>query len=182
MRLFIALIIAIALAAALVGCSGGDEPSTVTQVDNPQAEEETQQAEQEEESGATSEEPATAAEPAKSEKGFTMTKSGLQYKDISVGRGPAAKSYDRVTVHYRGWLDNGKVFDTSMQPGREPFSFTIDNDAVIAGWHEGLKGMKVGGKRELIIPPKLGYGSDDMGTIPPNSTLHFEIQLLEIGK
>jgi len=125
--------------------------------------------------------PAPAVQ-SKSADGWVTLVSGLKYKDIKVGTGMEVVSNTRVTVNYKGWLDNGKVFDTSLKPGREPFSFTVDNDSVIEGWHQGLKGMKVGGTRELSIPPSLGYGLDENGTIPPNSTLHFRIDLLDATK
>ncbi|MCE5313488.1 MAG: FKBP-type peptidyl-prolyl cis-trans isomerase [Armatimonadota bacterium] len=124
---------------------------------------------------------APAKSPEKTKDGFVTTKSGLKYKDIKVGSGPEVKSGDVVTVNYKGWLDDGTVFDTSKKPGREPFSFPVGGGQVIKGWDEGLQGMKKGGTRELIIPPDLGYGSDDMGNIPPNSTLHFDVELLKIG-
>lgn len=107
--------------------------------------------------------------------------SGLKYKDKKVGSGQEVVSGNTVTVDYKGWLDNGTVFDTSKKPGGEPFSFTVGAGLVIKGWEEGLVGMKVGGVRELTIPPSLGYGDEDMGQIPPNSTLHFEVELLKIG-
>ncbi|MHB9035662.1 MAG: FKBP-type peptidyl-prolyl cis-trans isomerase [Armatimonadota bacterium] len=110
-----------------------------------------------------------------------VTKSGLKYKDIKVGTGFEVKVGDSVTVHYKGWLDDGTVFDTSKKPGGQPFAFPVGGGQVIKGWDEGLQGMKKGGVRELVIPPDLGYGSDDMGTIPPNSTLHFQVDLLMIG-
>jgi FKBP-type peptidyl-prolyl cis-trans isomerase len=114
--------------------------------------------------------------------GWVTLKSGLKYKDKKVGKGTAVTSGTRVTVQYKGWLDNGKVFDTSRKPGREPFSFTVDNGEVIRGWEEGVKGMKVGGIRELTIPPALAYGEEGKGSIPPNATLHFEIELLQAAK
>lgn len=124
--------------------------------------------------------PAAPAKPAPVGKdGWVTLPSGLKYKDKKVGTGKEVKSQTHVTVQYKGWLDNGTVFDTSRKPGRTPFEFTVDNDQVIQGWHQGVKEMKVGGIRELTIPPVLGYGSDDMGQIPPNSTLHFEIELLK---
>lgn len=112
---------------------------------------------------------------------FVKMASGLQYRDIKQGTGSEAKAGDSVTVHYKGWLDNGKVFDHSRKPGAGPLSFVIDSGSVIKGWEEGIKGMKVGGVRELIVPPALGYGDEDQGAIPPNSTLHFEIELLATG-
>jgi len=109
------------------------------------------------------------------------TESGLQYWDIVVGTGKVAKEGDGVRVHYTGWLANGKKFDSSVDAGR-PFTFVIGNGEVIKGWDEGVAGMKVGGKRQLHIPPDLGYGENGTpdGTIPPNSPLIFEVQLLSI--
>jgi FKBP-type peptidyl-prolyl cis-trans isomerase len=109
------------------------------------------------------------------------TDSGLQYWDIAVGTGKVAKEGDGVRVHYTGWLTNGKKFDSSVDAGR-PFTFVLGNGEVIKGWDEGVAGMKVGGKRQLHIPPDLGYGENGTpdGTIPPNSTLIFEVQLLSI--
>ena len=108
--------------------------------------------------------------------------SGLEYSDIKVGAGAEAKDGDVVTVHYKGWLDDETVFDSSKKPGREPFVFTLGAGQVIPGWDQGVKGMKVGGKRELKIPPSLGYGDMEQGQIPANSTLHFEVELLKIGE
>jgi len=124
--------------------------------------------------------PAPPKENVKPVKGFTATKSGLQYKDIVAGKGAEAVEGARVKVHYKGWLDDGKVFDESRQHGTEPFAFTIGAGQVIKGWDEGVAGMKVGGTRELIIPPSIGYGDQDMGKIPPNSTLHFKVELVGI--
>lgn len=108
--------------------------------------------------------------------------SGLIIKDIKIGTGDTVVDHDMVTVHYTGWLDNKKVFDTSKKEGRGPFSFTVGGGDVIKGWDEGLKGMKIGGTRELTVPPALGYGDMEMPTIPANSTLHFKVELLEISK
>lgn len=109
----------------------------------------------------------------------TKTASGLQYWDIKVGSGQEAKKGDHVNVHYTGWLTNGKKFDSSV--GGKPFDFRIGNGDVIKGWEEGVTGMKVGGKRQLRIPPDLAYGKDGYpGAIPPNATLIFDIQLLAI--
>jgi FKBP-type peptidyl-prolyl cis-trans isomerase FkpA len=109
------------------------------------------------------------------------TDSGLQYWDIRVGNGETAKEGSRVRVHYTGWLTNGKKFDSSVDAGT-PFDFTIGNGEVIKGWEEGVAGMRVGGKRQLRIPPNLGYGADGTsdGTIPPNATLIFDVQLLAV--
>lgn len=107
------------------------------------------------------------------------TSDGLQYWDIKVGDGATAKSGQKVTVNYTGWLTNGKQFDSSV--GKKPFSFKLDNNEVIKGWDEGVAGMKVGGKRQLRIPPELGYGSRGFpGVIPPNSTLVFDVELLGV--
>jgi FKBP-type peptidyl-prolyl cis-trans isomerase len=112
------------------------------------------------------------------------SKPALQIIDTKTGEGDAAQTGDTVDVHYTGWLyENGKrttQFDSSV--GQQPFQFTIGQD-VIAGWSQGLAGMKVGGKRELIIPPELGYGEKGAGgVIPPNATLDFEIELLKLTK
>jgi peptidylprolyl isomerase len=107
------------------------------------------------------------------------TPSGLKYVDIVVGTGASPKPGDRITVHYSGTLENGEKFDSSYDRG-QPFPFQIGMGRVIKGWDEGVMTMKVGGKRKLIIPPQLGYGQRDMGKIPPNSTLIFEVELLGI--
>lgn len=105
--------------------------------------------------------------------------SGLQYWDIKPGTGQEAKKGDHVKVHYTGWLTSGKKFDSSV--GGKPFEFRIGNGDVIKGWEEGVSGMKVGGKRQLKIPPDLAYGKDGYpGAIPPNATLVFDIQLVGI--
>tara|TARA_B100001179_G_scaffold84887_1_gene59991 strand:+ start:1174 stop:1578 length:405 start_codon:yes stop_codon:yes gene_type:complete len=104
----------------------------------------------------------------------------LIIEDLKVGEGTAVAQYNIVTVNYTGWLTDGTKFDASLNPGRTPFRFTVGGGQVIKGWDEGLIGMKVGGKRKLTIPPNMGYGSQDMGVIPSNSTLVFEIDLLII--
>jgi FKBP-type peptidyl-prolyl cis-trans isomerase len=104
----------------------------------------------------------------------------LQIEDIQVGNGVEAKSGQKVDVHYTGWLTNGTKFDSSKDRGR-PFSFTLGAKQVIAGWDQGVAGMKVGGKRKLTIPPELGYGARGAGgVIPPNATLVFEVELLDV--
>ena len=111
---------------------------------------------------------------------FTTTPSGLKYLDIESGSGPAAKPGQKAKVHYTGWLNDGRKFDSSLDR-REPFEFTIGAGMVIKGWDEGVEGMKVGGKRKLQIPPALGYGSSGAGgVIPPNAELIFEVELLEL--
>jgi FKBP-type peptidyl-prolyl cis-trans isomerase len=109
------------------------------------------------------------------------TASGLIYWDIRVGNGDVAKEGSHVRVHYTGWLTSGKKFDSSVDAGK-PFDFTIGNGEVIKGWEEGVAGMRVGGKRQLRIPPGLGYGADGTpgGPIPPNATLIFDIRLLGV--
>jgi FKBP-type peptidyl-prolyl cis-trans isomerase FkpA len=108
------------------------------------------------------------------------TESGLQYWDIKVGTGDVAKEGSRVKVHYTGWLTTGKKFDSSVDAGT-PFVFTIGKGEVIKGWEEGVAGMKVGGKRQLRIPPDLAYGAGGYpGAIPPNATLIFDIRLLAV--
>ena len=112
----------------------------------------------------------------------TTTPSGLQYWDIKVGAGVEAVNGKTVQVHYTGWLTDGKKFDSSVDR-REPFSFTLGAQQVIRGWDEGVKGMKVGGKRQLKIPPALGYGSRGAGgVIPPNATLIFDVELLGVNQ
>jgi FKBP-type peptidyl-prolyl cis-trans isomerase FkpA len=108
------------------------------------------------------------------------TDSGLQYWEIRVGNGDMAKEGSHVRVHYTGWLTTGKKFDSSVDAGK-PFDFTIGNGEVIKGWEEGVAGMKVGGKRQLRIPPALGYGAEGAPPdIPPNATLIFDIKLLGV--
>lgn len=101
----------------------------------------------------------------------------LVIEDLEVGEGPAAKSGDRVAVHYTGWLLNGDKFDSSLDRGQK-FVFQLGARQVIRGWDEGVQGMQVGGKRRLTIPPEYGYGDRDLGIIPPNSTLVFDVELL----
>lgn len=108
------------------------------------------------------------------------TKSGLIYEDHAGGEGATAESGDTVLVHYTGWLTDGRKFDSSLDRN-EPFSFVLGRGNVIAGWDEGVEGMQVGGRRTLTIPPELGYGPYGAGSvIPPNATLVFEVELLEI--
>jgi peptidylprolyl isomerase len=109
---------------------------------------------------------------------------GLKYTDTKTGDGATAKAGNKVSVHYTGWLsDNGskgKKFDSSVDRG-QPFQFTLGAKQVISGWDEGVAGMKVGGKRTLTIPPELGYGARGApGAIPPNATLIFDVELLQV--
>lgn len=108
------------------------------------------------------------------------TSSGLQYWDIKVGTGEAAAAGSHVKVHYTGWLDSGKKFDSTVD-AHQPYSFTLGKGEVIKGWDEGIEGMKVGGKRQLRIPPELAYGEDGHAPqVPPNATLIFDVQLLAV--
>ncbi len=110
------------------------------------------------------------------------TPSGLKYTVLKAGKGATPKSGQKVFVHYTGTLTNGKKFDSSRDRG-EPFSFILGQGQVIAGWDEALSTMKVGERRKLTIPPKLGYGAAGAGgTIPPNATLIFDVELLKIGE
>jgi len=112
--------------------------------------------------------------------GEVTTASGLKYIDEVVGTGDSPTTGQNVTVHYTGTLENGTKFDSSVDRG-QPYTFKIGTGTVIKGWDEGLMTMKVGGKRKLIIPAKLGYGAAGNGSsIPPNSTLLFEIELLGV--
>ncbi|RCX33472.1 FKBP-type peptidyl-prolyl cis-trans isomerase [Thioalbus denitrificans] len=109
-----------------------------------------------------------------------ITDSGLKYEDLKAGDGATAEAGKRVTVHYTGWLTDGRQFDSSRDRG-EPFSFPLGGGRVIRGWDEGVAGMQVGGMRRLTIPPQLGYGRQGAGgVIPPNATLVFEVELLAV--
>jgi FKBP-type peptidyl-prolyl cis-trans isomerase len=109
-----------------------------------------------------------------------ISNSGLEIIDSKIGDGQEAISGNIVTVHYRGTLDHGIAFDSSYGRG-QPFTFKLGAGEVIQGWDEGVAGMKVGGKRKLVIPPELGYGSRAAGNvIPPNATLIFDIELLDV--
>lgn len=110
----------------------------------------------------------------------TKTPSGLEYWDIKVGTGATAQSGHEVKVDYTGWLTDGKKFDSSVGTGH-PFQFMLGASQVIKGWDEGVAGMKVGGKRQLRIPPDLAYGPKGYpGAIPPNATLIFDVQLVDV--
>jgi len=131
---------------------------------------------------------ARAADPSQAEKEktkkMTKTESGLQYLDVKEGTGEKPKTGQTCVVHYTGWLwennAKGTKFDSSKDRGQK-FSFPVGQGRVIKGWDEGVATMKVGGKRELVIPPELGYGSRGAGgVIPPNATLFFEVELFEV--
>lgn len=109
-----------------------------------------------------------------------ITDSGLKIEDTVEGSGATAEAGQTVSVHYTGWLENGSKFDSSKDRN-EPFRFRLAGGMVIRGWDEGVQGMKVGGTRKLTIPPELGYGARGAGgVIPPNATLIFEVELLDI--
>ncbi|WP_420129059.1 FKBP-type peptidyl-prolyl cis-trans isomerase [Longimicrobium sp.] len=110
---------------------------------------------------------------------MTTSPSGLQYREDAVGEGREARAGDTVSVHYTGTLQNGTKFDSSRDRG-QPITFPLGAGHVIKGWDEGIAGMKIGGKRTLVIPPELGYGGRDMGPIPANSTLLFDVELMGI--
>ena len=112
------------------------------------------------------------------------TGTGLQYEDTVVGNGPSPRAGQKCVMHYTGWLwvngAKGAKFDSSLDRG-QPFDFPLGQGRVIKGWDEGVASMKVGGKRTLLIPPALGYGSRGAGgVIPPNATLLFEVELLRV--
>ena len=110
-----------------------------------------------------------------------IMENGLVIEDVVVGDGTEAQDYNKVVVNYTGTLEDGSIFDSSLKPGRTPFTFTLGAGSVIKGWDLGVKGMKVGGKRKLTIPSNLGYGDNGAGNvIPPGATLIFEVELLEV--
>lgn len=112
---------------------------------------------------------------------FITTSSGLRYRDVSPGEGTEAQAGVHVSVHYVGTLEDGSTFDSSRERG-SPFSFDLGNGQVIAGWDEGVAGMRVGGVRLLHIPPDLGYGARGYPpVIPANAWLNFEVELMDIG-
>jgi FKBP-type peptidyl-prolyl cis-trans isomerase len=111
---------------------------------------------------------------------MTRTPSGLRYQDVNVGTGTVATAGKTVSVHYTGWLPNGEKFDSSRDRN-QPFGFSLGAGQVIAGWDEGVAGMKVGGRRKLVIPPDLGYGTAGAPPdIPPGATLVFDVELLDV--
>lgn len=110
-----------------------------------------------------------------------MLTSGLLLQDDSVGVGDSLVAGQTAVVHYTGWLPDGTRFDTSRESGT-PFSFRVGAGEVIEAWDEGVIGMRVGGRRKLVIPPTIGYGAEGSGSVPPNAIMVFEIELLEIRR
>lgn len=149
----------------MIGCSKLTEPPK----------DETPPAKQEAKAAATASAAPPPAAPA-------VPGAKLEMTDIVVGKGAEAKAGDTVRVHYVGKLTNGTEFDASRKHGDDGFTFPLGAGQVIKGWDQGVSGMKVGGKRRLKIPPELGYGKRGAGPIPPDSTLDFEVELLEIVK
>jgi peptidylprolyl isomerase len=122
-----------------------------------------------------------AASTPKAAETWITTGSGLKYQDVVVGKGAQPKAGDAIEVNYTGKFLDGKVFDSSLNPGRSPFELHLGRGEVIPGWDEGLATMHVGGKRKLLIPPSLAYGAAGAGgVIPPNATLTFDVELLKI--
>ena len=108
--------------------------------------------------------------------------SGLYIRDLQVGEGDPTVAGDVMVVHYSGWVNDGTLFDSSRNPGRDPFPVMVGAGQVIAGWEEGLPGMRVGGVRQLVIPPQLAYGAQSPSPlIPAGSVLIFEVELVEVN-
>jgi FKBP-type peptidyl-prolyl cis-trans isomerase len=122
---------------------------------------------------------AKASAPANTQQ--TMIQSGVQVQDVKVGTGAVAAAGDTLVVHYVGTLPDGRVFDSSVDRNT-PFAFQLGTGAVIRGWDEGMVGMRVGGERRLVIAPDYAYGSQTVGSVPANSTLIFDVQLLDVKK
>lgn len=121
-----------------------------------------------------------AEEPAAPAGAETVVAEGLKIQDLVVGTGAEAVSGKTVSVHYTGWLEDGTKFDSSVDSG-QPFQFALGAGMVIPGWDQGVVGMKIGGKRKLTIAPELGYGAQGAGgVIPPNATLIFDVELLDV--
>ncbi len=108
---------------------------------------------------------------------FELTSSGLYVQDLSVGTGVTARRTSRVWIYYVGWLPDGTVFDGQLEG--DPFHARLGGSEVIRGWNEGIQGMRVGGRRRLVVRPGLGYGSRGRGKVPPGATLVFELQLID---
>lgn len=128
-----------------------------------------------------SEEPLDTSGPPPIDVEGLTTASGLQIFEVFVGEGEEVRAGDAAAVHYAGWLESGVQFDTSLDDG-EPFAFGLGGGQVIAGWDEGIVGMKPGGIRRLIVPPELGYGAQGSDNVPPNAVLTYDIELIAFGR
>lgn len=172
MPLFVLALTSAVGAFGTAACSKLTEPAKVEPIQSEPAGAEAKQAANGAPSGAPT--PAPSAAPA-------VPEGKLEVTDVTVGKGTEAKDGDQVKVHYVGTLVDGKQFDANKD-GDEPFAFELGKGRVIKGWDEGVKGMKVGGKRKLKIPPSMAYGPRGVpGAIPPNSTLLFDVELLGVG-
>ena len=129
-----------------------------------------------------SEEPIDTSGPPPIDVAGVTTASGLQIFEIFVGEGEEVRPGDAAAIHFAGWLENGVQFDTSLEDDGEPFPFVLGRSQVIAGWDEGIVGMKPGGVRRLIVPPELGYGAQGSGNVPPNAVLTYDIELVAFGR
>jgi FKBP-type peptidyl-prolyl cis-trans isomerase len=168
----------LALAITLTGCKRGGEGSPTPSGAGASSATSAPSGGSTQSAGAGTSAGAAATTPAPQE---ITTPSGLKYQDVKVGDGTLAENGMTASVHYTGWLTDGTKFDSSLDRG-QPFSFRIGAGQVIRGWDEGVRGMRVGGKRKLTIPPDLGYG--DAGTpggpIPPKATLVFDVELIDV--
>jgi FKBP-type peptidyl-prolyl cis-trans isomerase len=174
-RLLLAVVVLAALMLAMSGCTASPSPQSSTAAPTTEASPTAQ--------AATEPTPAADAQPnPATTPPSPPVAQKLKIKDIKKGKGAVAKAGMTVSVHYTGWLTNGTKFDSSVDRG-QPFSFALGAGQVIVGWDQGVAGMKVGGVRELIIPPSLGYGAQGTpgGPIPPNATLKFRVELLSVS-
>lgn len=167
--------LALGLALALAGCGGGDDASQAARGEEDAAARRGSDAPSSADPAAVSYAEELGVELESMEESVT----GLRYRTLEEGTGTAADDGDSVSVHYTGWLPGGRKFDSSRDRG-EPFSFVVGGGQVIPGWDEGVDGMAVGEVRQLVVPPDLAYGDRQVGPIPPNSVLVFEVELLEI--
>lgn len=170
----------IAVLAALVAMTAGcDAPSTSQTAGSSQS---SAPADSSSPSGSASSSTGAPSSPAKvAEADYKTLDGGLKYATLAPGSGPEAKDGQRITMQYTGWLKDGKKFDSSFDHPGSPFQFTLGAHEVIKGWDLGVKGMKTGEKRQLVIPSELGYGANGTpdGTIPPGATLIFDVQLVK---
>ncbi len=181
MKTFFLILVALAITLVLTGCGKETPQTNATRVTNPpDSAPEVAEKAPPPVPGPPTVAPAVAPKPGKD--GWVTLSNGLKYKDKKVGTGPTAALGQSITVHYKGWLDNGKVFDSSRSHGPDPVSFDLVEGGLIKGWTDGIPGMKVGGVRELIIPAKLGYGEMEQEKIPADSTLHFTVELIKVGE